>query len=189
MIPQQFLTALEPLRLRWNSAYAVYSNPATRTPAVTQEKNDAKKAYKAALRTFIQGQIMRNPLVSDASHRSIGLSVYDRKPTLTHAPETRTEVEVDFSQIMQHTLRVRDSESKSVAKPPRVIGFELWRRIGGDTTLSFQDMEFVGLVTRSPYIVKYTSADRGKTVCYASRWVSTRGQRGPWSEIISAIIP
>jgi hypothetical protein len=68
---------------------------------------------------------MRNPIVSDAERRSIGLHVYDRKPTQTHGPETLTEMDVDFSQIMQHIIRVRDSESKSVAKLPCVIGFEL----------------------------------------------------------------
>jgi hypothetical protein len=30
---------------------------------------------------------------------------------------------------------------------------------------------------------------RGKTVYFALRWENTRGEKGPWSEIMSAIIP
>ncbi|MDR1524889.1 MAG: hypothetical protein LBS79_06500, partial [Tannerella sp.] len=81
LIPQPLITALDAPRSRWKNAYAAYCNPATRTPAVTQEKNDAKKDYQAVLRTFIQGQIMHNSLVSDANRRELGLPVYDRTPT------------------------------------------------------------------------------------------------------------
>ena len=132
LIPTQLLSALDPLRTRWATAYGVYKNPATRTPAVTQEKNDARRAYEPPLRTFIQGQLMHNPQVTDADRRSMGLPVYDRKPTAATPPATRTETEVRFAQIMEHFVHVRDSESKSAAKPKHVIGFDIWRVVGGD---------------------------------------------------------
>jgi hypothetical protein len=50
-------------------------------------------------------------------------------------------------------------------------------------------MQFVEIATRSPHTVGYTSADRAKMVWYASRWINTRGEKGPWSEIVSAIVP
>ncbi|MDR2042535.1 MAG: hypothetical protein LBP98_09530 [Tannerella sp.] len=189
LIPQEVITALDSPRLRWNSAYATFLRPDMRTPAVTQEKNNAKKVYTAAERTFIQGQIMHNPRVTDADRRSMGLHVYNRTSTQVRTPETRTEMEVDFSQIMRHIIHVRDSESKRAGKPAHIIGFELWRRIGGDTGPLFSEMQLIELATRSPHLVEYTSGDRGKMVRYASRWVNTRGQKGPWSEIISAIVP
>jgi hypothetical protein len=132
---------------------------------------------------------MHNSKVTDADRRAMGLPVYDRTPTAAHLPASRTEMEIKFSQIMQHSVHVRDSESKSAAKPQHVIGFELWRKIGGDTAPAFEDMQLVELVTRSPHTLEYTSADRGKTVWYASRWVNTRGGKGSWSEIVSAIVP
>jgi hypothetical protein len=49
-------------------------------------------------------------------------------------------------------------------------------------------MQFVTMATRSPHTVKYTSEQRGLMVFYATRWVNTRGETGPWSEIVSAII-
>ncbi|MDR2040729.1 MAG: hypothetical protein LBP98_00215 [Tannerella sp.] len=189
LIPQELVTALDVPRQRWSAAYAAYCVTASRTPAVTREKNDAGADYRAVLRTFIQGQIMHNSRVSDGERLAMGLPVYDRKPTQARPPETRTEMEIFFPQIMKHILHVRDSESKSAGKPAHVIGFEIWRRTGGDTEPAFEEMQFVELATRSPHTLEYTSADRGKMVWYATRWVNTRGEKGPWSEILSAIVP
>ena len=32
------------------------------------------------------------------------------------------------------------------------------------------------------------NAEAGKTACYALRWVSTRGEKGPWSEVAAATV-
>jgi hypothetical protein len=126
--------------------------------------------------------------MTDADRRAIGLPVRDRRPAPTPQPKTRTEMDIDFAEIAQHTLRVRDSESKNPGKPPRIIGFEIWRQVGKNTAPLFEEMHLVELAIRSPHTLEYASADRGKTVWYATRWVNTRGEKGPWSEIISAII-
>jgi hypothetical protein len=160
-----------------------------RTPAVTREKNDARKAYESALRTFIQGQLMRNVKVTDADRTSMGLPVYDRTPTTPSVPTSRTETRVDFSQIAQHIIQVRDQDTKSSVKPNYVVGFELWRKIGGETAPNFDEMQLVEQVPRSSHKLIYTSADRAKNVWYLTRWVNTRGEKGPWSEIVSAIVP
>ncbi|MCW5766115.1 MAG: hypothetical protein KIT68_09085 [Phycisphaeraceae bacterium] len=34
----------------------------------------------------------------------------------------------------------------------------------------------------------FPSAEAGKTAYYALRWVSTRGEKGRWSEVISATV-
>jgi hypothetical protein len=43
--------------------------------------------------------------------------------------------------------------------------------------------------TRSPYVFTFDENMRGKTVYFCLRWENTRGQKGPWSAIYSAIIP
>jgi len=189
LIPLELLTGLNLPRTRWLGALAKSRNPETRTSAVTQEKNDAKRAYTAILRPFIQGQLMHNSKVTDADRRAMGLPVYDRTPTKPPVPASRPELRVVFSQFTQHCLYVRDSLLTGRAKPPHVVGYELWRKIGGSTEPLFEEMQLVELVLRSPHIVEYTSAERGQTVWYFVRWVNTRGEKGPRSEIISAIVP
>jgi hypothetical protein len=188
LIPSVVIAGLDAPRARWNAAITLYNSPKTRTSAVTQEKNDAKKAYTAVLRTFIQGQLRHNDRVSDGDLRSMGLSVYDYTPTKVLPPASRIELDVDFGEIMQHTIRVRDSESRRRAKPPHVIGFELWRHIGDHTQPSIDELQLTGLVVSSPYILKYTDAERRKTVWYAARWVNTRGEKGPWSLFVSVVV-
>ena len=188
LIPSQVMTQLATPRQRWTTAYTAYKNPATRTTAVTQEKIDARKDYEPQLRVFIQGQLMHNSQVTDADRRSMGLPVYDREPTPATTPKTRPEVEIRFEQIMEHSVHVRDSESKSAGKPEHVIGFEIWR-FAGDHEPAYDEMQFAELATRSPHILQYAAADRSKTVWYAARWVNSRGEKGPWSEIVSAIVP
>jgi hypothetical protein len=43
--------------------------------------------------------------------------------------------------------------------------------------------------THTPFKLKFNGHERGKTVYFALRWENTRGEKGPWSAVISAIIP
>lgn len=42
--------------------------------------------------------------------------------------------------------------------------------------------------SRGTLHTNFTSANAGKTAYYALRWVSTRGDKGPWSEPTMATI-
>ena len=188
LIPEQSIAAFSDERRRWNNAYSISINPAKRTPAAVQEKTDARRDYEAVLRPFIQGQLMHNLKVTDSDRRDMGLPVYDRTPTPAALPGTRPELEIDFSQIARHILRVRDSESKGSGRPLHVIGFEIWRRVGGSGSPTYEEMQLVELATRSPHTLKYATTERSHTAWYALRWINTRGEKGPWSEIVSAVI-
>ena len=48
---------------------------------------------------------------------------------------------------------------------------------------------FVTLDTRTPHVLPFDGADANKTVTYWLRWVSTRGEVGPWSAAVSATVP
>lgn len=50
------------------------------------------------------------------------------------------------------------------------------------------DMHFLGLDTATPYLASYGQEDGGKTAYYRARWVGTRGQLGPWSEVVEATV-
>jgi hypothetical protein len=43
--------------------------------------------------------------------------------------------------------------------------------------------------TRSPLKLQFENDLRGKTLYFAMRWENTRGEKGPWSPIMSVIIP
>ncbi len=61
-------------------------------------------------------------------------------------------------------------------------------RICDPPPTSPSDLSFVSVDTRTPYVADYPGEDAGKTAHYMLRWVSTSGEKGPWSETASATI-
>jgi len=47
----------------------------------------------------------------------------------------------------------------------------------------------VTLDTRTPHVIAFDGSDANKTVTYWLRWVSIRGETGPWSAAVSATVP
>ncbi|MBL8880105.1 MAG: hypothetical protein JNG88_13385 [Phycisphaerales bacterium] len=47
---------------------------------------------------------------------------------------------------------------------------------------------FLTMTTRSSFRAEYAKAAGGKTAVYMARWVNTRGEKGPWSEITTATV-
>jgi hypothetical protein len=54
---------------------------------------------------------------------------------------------------------------------------------------TFNPQPNLGNASRTPQLEEYTAAQAGQTATYWLRWVSTRGDKGPWSEPVSATIP
>jgi hypothetical protein len=83
--------------------------------------------------------------------------------------------------------RVKGSDSR--AKP---AGFEgaviVWDVLDTPPELP-TDLAHHTMASRMPHILEFPETDRGKTVYIAVQWQSERGNTGPWSEILSAVIP
>ncbi len=57
------------------------------------------------------------------------------------------------------------------------------RAIGEPSALSF-----VTLTTKAAFATDYPASAGGKTAVYMLRWVNTRGEKGPWSEVAAASV-
>lgn len=49
-------------------------------------------------------------------------------------------------------------------------------------------LTYLGNASASPQMEEFIGAQAGQSVCYWLRWVNTRGEKGPWSEPITATI-
>ncbi len=49
-------------------------------------------------------------------------------------------------------------------------------------------LAFLTMATKPSIAAEYRAADGGKTAVYMLRWVSTRGEKGPWSEVTTATV-
>jgi hypothetical protein len=162
--------------------------PTTRTKAAIQEKNEARKALESYLRQAIGEYLTRSHLVTDADRDNLGLPIH--KTTHNPAPVATTYpwVQVVINLIRRLRFDFGGSEG-SRAKPAGQHGMELVGRIGGEKPAGVHELTLSYFDTHSPLTIDFEEGDRGKTFWYAVRWENTTGQKGPWSEIMSVVIP
>lgn len=172
----------------WTPAYAKADNKGNRTPADVTAKTQARKLFEKAIRTFVTQQIANNPKVTDADRKNLGVTVRSGSRTAVPVPTTRPVATVDFSVRLQHSIHFSDEATTGKAKPDGVHGCEIWAKTGGDAPVKASELTYLATDTRTPYIAVFEGDETGKTVYYWLRWVNTRGERGPWSTPVSAVV-
>ncbi|MEI8087572.1 MAG: hypothetical protein WCG93_15285 [Paludibacter sp.] len=189
VIGAEDLANLVLLQSIWILAFDKTSNKQNRTVAEVQAKDEAADRYKAAIRPFVTENLSVNSNVSDSDRVLMGLTVKTGTRTPKPVPTSSPVASVDFSTRMQHTLNYYDENaSRSKAKPEGVHGCEIFMKVDGAAPTEVSELNFVGTCTASPYKVTFDGAKGGKTVYYWLRWVNTRGECGPWSASVSAMI-
>lgn len=173
----------------WTTAYAKTVNKQNRTAADVLARDEAGDDYKKTIRNFVAQWLASNPRVSDVERLRMGLTVKTGTRTLTPVPTTFPIGTIDFSVRLQHSISYYDEASAhSNAKPAGIHGCEIYMKVDGDAPKDVSELDYVGTCTASPYTVKFDDAKVGKTIYYRLRWVNTRGEAGPWSTIINALV-
>jgi hypothetical protein len=183
-----FTGQLIPAKQAWETAWANWQDPAQRTPLITFIKNEKRKAYEKLLRILVQ-MLESNPLVTDDDRRAMGIAIRSKTRTPVPPPDTYPEYIIDTSLIRCLIIFFRDLGSKSKAKPRGIHGAEIRWAILDHPPLSVDELIHSGFNTRSPFKLTFSERERGKTVYFCLCWENTRGVKGPWSEIVMAIIP
>jgi len=119
----------------------------------------------------------------------MGLTVKSGTHTATAKPTTCPLATVDFSVRRQHTLNFTDEASpRSKAKPEGVHGCEIFMKVGGEAPKSASELTYIATDTSTPYVNIFGGDEAGKEIYYWLRWVNTRGECGPWSSTVSAMV-
>lgn len=188
-ISPEDLSALAGKQAIWADAFARASNKQNRTSADVQAKDDARESYVKDLRRFIAQWLANNSKVSNSDRGRMGLTVKSGTRTPVPVPVTLPVGTVDFSIRLQHTISYSDEATpRSKAKPAGVHGCEIWMKIDGNAPTDASELSYVSTDTSSPYTVPFEGRYAGRIVYYWLRWVNTRGEHGPWSSTISAIV-
>lgn len=150
---------------------------------------------------------------ADAARATIGITVRDSGGTPTPTPATRPQAVVQAGQRLTHTLRLTDESTPTCrARPKGVLGAEVWVKLvepgtghqalgTGEGTGSgaspglvpsaqsqVPGFSFLTMTTRPSFRAEFKAGEGGKTAVYMLRWVNTRGEKGPWSEITTATV-
>jgi hypothetical protein len=181
-------TELVPKKMKWVEAWAAYTDPMGRTPLITFAKTEARNVYEPALRTLVQN-LEHNTRVTNEERAAMGIVIPSKNRKPLPLAGKYPAFKLDSSVIRCLGVDFQDFDSPSRAKPHGVHGAEIRWAILDAAPASVNELVHSNFDTRTPYVLQFEENERGKTVYFCLRWESNTGEKGPWSEIVSAIIP
>ncbi len=161
------------------------SDPETKTRVSVLTKKQAREAAESICRRFAS-IIKVNQAVSDTNKIAIGVRPLNRERTRIDCPQSSPLISVIGCTPGAQIVRYRDTWTpQSSAKPFGATELQLFVAISDEAFASRDEAKLVGKFTKNPVSVKFTAPDGGKRATYYGRWVSRRGETGPWSVPVS----
>lgn len=187
-IDQATADQIKALSNAWDTKYDKSVSAQEAARAAVGEKDAARGAFIALIRPTV-ARIQVDPAVSDGSKQAAGLPIRSTSRSPNPPPDTRPLVDVDASQRLRHIVKFRDEATpRSTAKPHGVRACQVWVKVGGEPPKDASELTYLADDSRSPYLAEFEGEDGGKTAYYWLRWINTRGETGPWSEMTEATI-
>jgi hypothetical protein len=172
----------------FDAAFAVAKDPGTRTVVSVMAKDQARNVAEQLVQTFYS-LLKPNAGIADPDKIAIGVRPLNRGRTKTPQPWSEPVLSILGCTPQSQTLRYRDRTSpESSRKPPGVTFLELMVAVADGPAKSVDEARPAGLFTRNPIAVGFESKDDRKKATYWARWVSRRGETGPWSSPVSMSI-
>jgi hypothetical protein len=159
-----------------------------RTSVIVARKDAARTTLVKVIRAMVNFRL-QNPIITDAQRIALGLHVHDTQPTPVPVPVTRPELDIDVLDVRRLKVSFHDQGSESKGKPYGMNGAVIVYAVLDTPPADPDALSHSVLATRTPHTLEFTEEERGKRVYLAICWANEKGQRGPWSEIESAIVP
>lgn len=187
-LPGDRLTELETAQARLKALHETCQTPA-HTSLDIQEKNELKTAFLDKLKRFVRFHLQNNEKMTDTLRRAVGIPIHDTKPTHHPLPDTHPVITISSKNPFELILHIQDSGSGKRAKPEHTAGAVLFWGVSETPITNPEDLKGSLLVSRTPHIMGFSPVERGKILYMAGRWQNGVGEKGPWSEVVSAVIP
>jgi hypothetical protein len=187
-IPAGAIALLQPLLAAFEAAYEKMADP-NHGPLDTQRKNETRDELKTAARAFVMGYITYNPNVTDDDRRAMGTPIHDKNRTPAPIPEERPIIDTVAVDNRQIAVDIRELAGDKRGKPAGMHGAEILFEIRDDQPPVAEDLRHSSFTTKMRMVYTFTEAERGKRVYFVARWESNSNKKGPWSDMVSAIIP
>ncbi|MEX2244865.1 MAG: hypothetical protein WD716_13590 [Fimbriimonadaceae bacterium] len=183
------MTAATAAKTDWDTNYPAATTAKAAASAAVALKDTSRFTFEDAMRTVFAKIYAAGVAIGD-NLEAAGLSPRDTTPTDVPVPSTRPVMIIDTSERFRHKNNFADEGTPTKrAKPFGVAGCELRLFIGATPPVDPQDFDFVAIDTRTPQIWEFDPADAGQMAHWVARWVNTRGEAGPWSDVVSATVP
>ena len=188
-IPADAVTASRALCTAYTTALDTALAPDTRSKAATTAKNEAKKALRLDLTVFIAKYIDNNAAITPPIRDMLGLPVKDTTHSPIPAPTSYPEFFVKVKDIRAMEVHFKVMGSAHRGKPYGYNGAVIYYDVLDTPPADPSELRHSLLATKTPYILTFTEAERGKRVYIALVWQNEKGQKGPFSQIEWAVIP
>ena len=177
------IPAIQAAQTAWKTDYDGHLT--AQAEGVRQSKDAARATYVALLRSFTE-QIQTRPGTTDEQRGGLGVTIPDNEPAPTSAPV----LNVATPERLRHVIEASKTaqEGGGLGKPAGVRGVQLWRKIGDPAPTGESELDLISEFTHTRITLAYQMPEGGQTVYYQTRWVNTRGQTGPWGELVSATV-
>lgn len=197
-LPESELFELRDAIEAFNVAYAAHTAARAAAQAARQDKLAARATMEMHIRS-ITGFVQGLPVTTNPDRAAMGITLREMASTRTPAPVSRPRAIVNAAQRLTHTLRLVDESTPTRrARPRGTLGAEVYVGLTAPGQPAHEyitgsagtpgTLRFLGLATSGSLQATFTSADAGQTAVYLSRWVSTRGEKGPWSDVTTATV-
>jgi hypothetical protein len=189
-LPPERYQKLEAERDDFAQKLAVTEEPSTCTAVAVEAKNAARKLLETDVRIDVKGYITYNPTMTDDDRKALGLPIHKSGRTPSPVATTYPDFDVNSGTIRRLGVEFYDQgQKKSKAKPAGQHGAEIRWAISDTPIVDVAELIHSSFDTRTPFTLEFQGHERGKTVYFCLCWENNVGVKGPWSEIVSAIIP
>jgi hypothetical protein len=169
----------------FKDALAVTSDPATRTVTSIATKDDTRATAENLCRQYAM-LIKLNAGISDANKLAIGVRPVNPNRSPINVPDSSPLLNVIGATPGSQTVRYADTSTPDSGKKPfGAVQLQLFVAIGTTPTNDETTAQLYGQFTKNPVGVAFDPADDGKVATYFGRWVSRKGDVGPWSLPVS----
>lgn len=185
------LAAFQSALNTWETAYPANTAAQAAAESARQAKDAARKTLESLTRPLAQF-VQNYPTTTDADRATLGITIRRAARAAFGTPASRPRVRIDAGSRLTHRLTVADESTPTRrARPEGVIGAEVWMALvppGENPPTDPNALTFRALATRPTSSEEFEARDGGKTAVYMLRWISKSGERGPWSDAVTATV-
>ncbi|MHC6203158.1 hypothetical protein ACYULU_08175 [Breznakiellaceae bacterium SP9] len=185
-IPQAFLSAFSAAIAALD--LAIVTATENNNTHNTEMVRTAQVALVKEMR-YMKSHYFLIPPLTDQDYRD--LIGKEPKPSHTPLPPPTTipVLRFDSSIIRQITVYFQDEGSERRGKPTGVHGVELRWAILDHVPTDINELINTEIDTKSPFTLRFSQEERGKSLYTCPRWENSKPQKGPWGAIGMAVIP
>lgn len=190
-IPAEKLTNLAVVRSDYEQKFAIANNRSTQNPSTTAGRDEAWDKYEPDLVYLLNHYILNNEAISAEDKKALNIHTNEGNSTAP-APAQITAPIVSLvaeEASVLHVLYASAGTPGIHSKPANVAFCEIAYKVGEPAPTAIADCTARYNIARSHEGITFEPQYRGKTIYAFARWVNKNGKQGPWSGVISSIIP